>query len=216
MGLSTTNPKILNRMIEDNEENLLINAYKAVLNLVEKAVAYCPNKKEVVVQFDNGRSLPRIPFPDYATAFNDADPIDLTDEEQNGGAAQQRNLDNAHVVISEGEGSVDPNWSDQSEAELNTEEEAVLRVAFTYRTHQTRSTNDVQFPIPIEAFRRLRVIPAAPNTRPSDYWFNDQIIWHYMILLSQRDERKYPAGQKSYFLDSLGTQFLMAWKSTGC
>jgi hypothetical protein len=60
------------------------------------------------------------------------------------------------------------------------------------------------------------VIPAAPNTILSNYWFNDQIIGHYMILLSQQDERNYPEERKSYFLDSLGTHFLMEWKSTGC
>jgi hypothetical protein len=130
--------------------------HAALLKLVEKSLECCPHEKELVVQLCDGKSFCRDPFPDYVAAFNEASPIDLTEEDIGGGgeveglnASRQHRLDNDHVFISVGDGPVDERFLNRFKAELSRAQQVVHNLSFLYQPHQTRSSNDVQFPIPL-------------------------------------------------------------------
>jgi hypothetical protein len=81
-GMIYPTPSVPHRNDRKERRNFVKMRYAVILELVEKAIEFCPSEKEGVVQLDGGKSFPKDPFPDYVAAFNDASPIDLTELEE--------------------------------------------------------------------------------------------------------------------------------------
>jgi hypothetical protein len=91
-----------------------------------------------------------------------------------------------------------------------------LQLAFSSCVQTTCSNNHVVLPINPSSFSRLRWVPVVGDFQSESFWYNDEIINHYMILLSKRDKEIHQPQWKSYYMDPLSSCDFMEWTRTQC
>jgi hypothetical protein len=101
-------------------------------------------------------------------------------------------------------------------SDTDDKERKGLQIAFSSCVQTTRSNNHVVLPINHSSFSRLRRVPVVGDFRSESFWYNDEIINHYMILLSKRDEEIHRPQRKSYYMDPLSSCDFLEWTRTQC